>query len=252
MQRATQHRLAGHIIAVVALMAALAPQDAAARSEAGAASICDSAAALAADRTGVPVTVLMAMARTESGRRQADGFAPWPWTVNMEGTGRYFDDPGTALAYIEQSRARGARSFDVGCFQINHLWHGAAFASIEAMFDPVANATYAAGFLKSLFLETGSWNAAAGAYHSRTPDRAAGYSARFARIHEDVVQSVAAGAAPDGALAQAGDLAGLGAPSVNTYPFLVHGASGSGGSLVPVAGLPAGSPLLTSGAGALY
>ena len=50
------------------------------------------------------------------------------------------------------------------------------------MFDPVAGATYAARFLKSLYLERGSWLAAAGAYHSQSPDRASVYRARFERI----------------------------------------------------------------------
>jgi hypothetical protein len=50
------------------------------------------------------------------------------------------------------------------------------------MFDPVVGATYAARFLQSLYLERGSWLAAAGAYHSQTPARASDYRARFERI----------------------------------------------------------------------
>ena len=50
------------------------------------------------------------------------------------------------------------------------------------MFDPETGADYAARFLKSLYLERGDWSAAAGAYHSQSPDRANVYRARFDRI----------------------------------------------------------------------
>ena len=63
--------------------------------------------------------------------------------------------------------------------QINYRWHGHAFPSIEDMFDPEWTATYAAQFLRTLYEERGNWAAAAGAYHSLTPELAQKYSARF-------------------------------------------------------------------------
>lgn len=146
------------------------------------ASLCDQAAISAARLTGVPVDVLLAITRTETGRQTSDGISPWPWTVNMEGRGQWFDTRDAALAHIFEHFKRGARSFDVGCFQINYKWHGAAFASIADMFDPNANARYAAEFLSRLYAETGDWTSAAGAYHSRTPEFADRYEARFERI----------------------------------------------------------------------
>jgi soluble lytic murein transglycosylase-like protein len=53
------------------------------------------------------------------------------------------------------------------------------------MFDPVANADYAARFLRDLHAETGDWIEAAGLYHSRTPKFRDRYAARFARILGD-------------------------------------------------------------------
>ena len=50
------------------------------------------------------------------------------------------------------------------------------------MFDPDTGADYAARFLRSLYAERGDWSAAAGAYHSQSPDRAGVYRARFDRI----------------------------------------------------------------------
>jgi len=67
------------------------------------------------------------------------------------------------------------------CFQINYKWHHQHFSSLEAMFDPIINTDYAARFLTDLFGELGSWSAAAGAYHSRTPKYATRYTKRFDR-----------------------------------------------------------------------
>lgn len=146
--------------------------------------ICDRAAIKAASRWDVPIDVLQAITRTETGRRSGGALRPWPWTVNMEGVGRWFDTQNQALAFAKKGFERGARSFDVGCFQINFRWHGQAFRSIEDMFDPWKNADYAARFLSELYTELGDWSAVAGAYHSRTPKFARRYRARFDRIRD--------------------------------------------------------------------
>lgn len=146
------------------------------------ATVCDSAAAAAATNHGVPLDVLLAITRVETGRAQNSMLYPWPWTVNMEGAGKWFQTEDEARAYVFTHFKSGARSFDVGCFQINYKWHGTAFRSIDEMFDPAANADYAARFLKSLFDELGDWSSAAGAYHSRTPTYATRYASRFDKI----------------------------------------------------------------------
>lgn len=145
------------------------------------AAICDTVAARVARESGVPLDVMRAITRTETGRSLDGGFLPWPWTINMEGKGLWFDGPAEAVAYAEREHARGARSFDMGCFQINFRWHGEHFASLDEMMDPLANARYAARFLSELHAETGDWQKAAGRYHSLTPKYAERYSARFAR-----------------------------------------------------------------------
>ena len=146
--------------------------------------LCDRAAILAARARGVPLDVLRAISRTETGRSGPSGLQPWPWTVNMEGTGRWFSTEDEARAYVFKHFRRGARSFDVGCFQINYKWHGAAFRSIEDMFDPDLNAQYAAKFLNDLYQEFGNWSDAAGAFHSRTPEYAQSYATRFQTIRD--------------------------------------------------------------------
>lgn len=148
--------------------------------------ICESAAQTASQQSGVPYSVLMAISLNETGRKRGGEMRPWPWTVNMEGAGHWFDTLEEARAYAHQEYARGARSFDLGCFQINYKWHHEAFSSLDEMFHPVANALYAAKFLSELYAETGDWSKAAGAYHSRTPQFADKYAARFDRFRANM------------------------------------------------------------------
>ncbi len=148
------------------------------------AEICDAVAGIAAREAGLSVSMLRALTRTETGRARNGRLTPWPWTVNMEGAGRWFDTRNEALAYARKHHARGATSFDVGCFQINYRWHHKAFTSVEAMFDPLENARYAAKFLLELKSEGVDWQKAVGHYHSRTPTLAQKYVTRFNRIRE--------------------------------------------------------------------
>ena len=127
----------------------------------------------------IPDAFLSAIARVESGRPdQAGTRAAWPWTINAEGIGSFFATRSEAVAAVRALQARGVRSIDVGCLQVNLLNHPEAFASLEQAFDPAANADYAATFLLSLFARTRSWPLAAAAYHSQTPTIGAAYQRR--------------------------------------------------------------------------
>jgi len=143
------------------------------------ASLCEAAAQRAAAESGVPYDILAAVSLTETGRRQGGAVRPWAWSVNAEGAGTWFDDRASALALAEDRIRAGRTNVDIGCFQLNYRWHGQAFSSVEQMFDPLANARYAARFLAQLFGEMGDWRAAAGAFHSRNPAHATRYLARF-------------------------------------------------------------------------
>lgn len=206
--------------------------------------ICDAAARRAARDTGVPIAVLRAISLTETGRKRDGTFQPWPWTVNMEGKGVWFDTPAEALAYVGKNFARGARSFDVGCFQINYKWHGQAFDSVADMFDPDQNAAYAARFLRDLHDEFQDWSKAAGAYHSRTPKYANRYSARFDRI----LASVSDAPLPTVPEAPTRIVATAAPERVNRYPLLrLTPGQAMPGSLVSLPGGATGPALFDAG-----
>ena len=156
--------------------------------------LCERAILNGARRGGVPVEVLHAVALNETGRKAEGRLRPWPWAINRDGKGYWFDSYEEALAFAKQSLAEGRPSFDVGCVQINYRWHGHAFPSLEDMFDPEWTATYAAQFLRTLYEERGSWSEAAGAYHSLTPEKAMTYRARFDRLLAELEPGALTGA----------------------------------------------------------
>lgn len=190
--------------------------EAQANADPGDANLCLQAAANAADQTGVPYDVLLAISVVETGR---DG-QPWPWTVGIAGEGQWSDTAEDAANLVYTALQAGVTNVDIGCFQLNLYWHAGAFQSVEDMLDPSRNAAYAAEFLAEKYAETGDWSAAAAAYHSATPEYAVGYEARF-----DETWTKLAGTEP-------------GPPPLdearpNRFPLLMPGQGGSAGSLVP-------------------
>lgn len=143
---------------------------------------CISAAHQAARESGVPVAVLLTVALAESGRDQGRGLRPWPWAIHAQAKGYWAADRSTARTIAERAIAGGTRNVDLGCFQINYHWHGAQFASLDAMLDPLENARYAARLLHDHHARLGSWERAIGAYHSATPELAQAYLARIAKL----------------------------------------------------------------------
>jgi hypothetical protein len=126
---------------------------------------------------GLPPGLLLAVGRVESGRGDptSHDVLPWPWSVNDEGTDHVFGSAFDAIAYVVAARARGSRSIDVGCFQVNLQYHPEAFANLTEAFDPAANARVAGDFLVELHGRSNSWESAVELYHSATPWRGAAY-----------------------------------------------------------------------------
>ncbi len=145
---------------------------------------CASYTAQSEERYGVPLHLLDAISVVESGRwdttRQAS--VAWPWTVSSGGDGKYFPTKAEAIAEIRRLKAAGVKNIDVGCMQVNLMYHPDAFSSLEEALDPAANIAYAARFLKGLFDATNHWLTAASYYHSQTPSLAADYRHKLEKI----------------------------------------------------------------------
>lgn len=178
--------------------------------------ICRDAARQAAERSGVPFDVLMAISIVETGH---DG-KPWPWTINVDGEGHWLESAEAAAELVEQALGEGVTNVDLGCFQLNLRWHAGSFTSAEDMLDPARNALYAANYLAGHFAKTGDWALAAAAYHSATPEHADRYRARFEEAWAGFDGWETAEVASE-------------AERVNSFPLLVSGQTGRQGSLVP-------------------
>lgn len=163
--------------------------------------ICAGATAEAERAAPVPRHLLRAISLAETGRWDDDAKASfaWPWTVTSGGEGRYYATKAEAVNEVRKLAAGGVRNVDVGCMQVNLLYHAEAFASLEEAFDPVRNARYAARFLADLYAATGSWSDAAGRYHSSDPDRGEAYKLKVLRLWSGV-RAAAGGEAVAGAL----------------------------------------------------
>jgi soluble lytic murein transglycosylase-like protein len=141
---------------------------------------CTLAGAAAEQAAALPANMLVSIGMIESGRADplTGKIQPWPWTVNADGAGHYFDSKDDAIAFTRLAESSGAQDVDVGCFQISLQNHPDAFASLDAAFDPAANANYAALYLSELKAQTGSWNAAIADYHSADPTYGVPYQER--------------------------------------------------------------------------
>ena len=177
------NRLALWLGIIPALLALAWPDPANARpglpsSIPAASALCRGAILAAEHAAHLPDRLLDAIAVVESGRRDpvSGTVYPWPWTINVEGVGHFYESKAEVVAAVLDFQAHGARSIDVGCMQINLVQHPTAFASLDQAFDPATNATYAARFLTQLFNQTNAWPLAAAAYHSQTPDIGADYA----------------------------------------------------------------------------
>ena len=156
--------------------------------------LCEAAIAAAETKYALPHGLLGSIAKVESGRpiSAMRDVRAWPWTIDADGTGLFLDSKAAAVAWVAQAQASGQHRFiDVGCMQVDLPLHPGAFRSLEEAFDPVANADYAARYLRSLQAEAhGDWNVAVGLYHSHTPDLAADYRNRVAAVGAGILSGI--------------------------------------------------------------
>ena len=132
---------------------------------------------------GLPPFLLTAIAKVESGRwhDRSGETLPWPWTVTSERGGRYLPSKEAAIREVRRLQNEGVVSIDVGCMQVNLLYHPDAFDDLEAAFDPVQNISYAATFLSDLQRRLQSWTRAIGRYHSASSEFSGSYRFKVLR-----------------------------------------------------------------------
>jgi len=115
----------------------------------------------------------------------------WPWTVNAQGKGTFFKTKAEAVREVKRLQAKGIKSIDVGCMQINLAYHPDAFKNVEEAFNPQKNVEYGARFLKSLYKRKGNnWIKAATSYHSSVPRKANIYKKKLADAYADIKQAL--------------------------------------------------------------
>ena len=188
-------RAYGRLLLLLACLLAGAPV-----ARAGDEALCEGEIRAVEARERLPAGLLRALAVSEAGRRDpgTGAVAPWPWTVDHAGDGRYFATAAEAIAWVEELRRAGRRNIDVGCVQVNLMHHPAAFADLRQALDPAANVAYGARLLAALRRAAGSWERAVELYHSATPGLGGPYRARvYAAWAAAGGAAVAAGAGPD-------------------------------------------------------
>lgn len=199
--------------------------------------LCRTAIAGAERQWRVPDRLMAAIGVVESGKRDAAGVkAAWPWTINAEGVGHWYESKAEAVAAVQALQAQGVRSVDVGCMQVNLMHHPDAFASLDQAFDPVANALYAGRFLAQLRDQTGSWPKAVAGYHSLTPEVGEPYEQQVMAVWQQPEQTFAS-AAPamvgtTGALSGVGRWTGAGRLVLPPTAVQLYGSGG--GRIIPM------------------
>jgi hypothetical protein len=118
--------------------------------------------AAAARANGVPLDILYSVGLTETGHKGVLG----PYDLNVDGRSVHSQSLAEALAAYDRADKAGAKFIDIGCMQINHHYHAAHFRSLSAMFDPELNVRYAAGLLKTLRAQEGTWTMAVARYNA--------------------------------------------------------------------------------------
>ena len=140
----------------------------------------------------IPSNTLLAIALVESGVTcKGSDFRlrhPWPWTVslNTQGSGVHFTNKIDAKQYLKQHFKKGISNIDVGCMQINVMYHKHNFDSIDAILDMNKNIEYAAKQIHGKYKRYNSWNKAVASYHSNNPIKGQQYLLRILNAKREI------------------------------------------------------------------
>ncbi|WP_313024499.1 transglycosylase SLT domain-containing protein [Pseudomonas lopnurensis] len=121
---------------------------------------------VAAQRAGIPSTVLYAVALQESGARLNGRLVPWPWTLNVAGESRRFATRDDACASLQRAlHDVPPTRIDVGLGQINLGYQRHRYRRACDVLDPYRNLGLAAEILREQHTLGDDWLLAIGRYH---------------------------------------------------------------------------------------
>jgi len=121
---------------------------------------------VAAQRAGIPSTVLYAVALQESGTRFNGRLVPWPWTLNVAGAPRRFATRAEACAGLHQAlREVPPTRIDAGLGQINLGYQRHRYEQPCELLDPYRNLELAAEILREQHAPDQDWLVTIGRYH---------------------------------------------------------------------------------------
>ena len=151
---------------------------------------------LAAQRAGIPSTVLYAVALQESGIRRNGRIVPWPWSLNVAGQSRRYATRADACAGLQRAmRSTPHTRIDAGLGQINLGYHQQRYATACDLLDPYRNLAIAAEILREQHTPGEDWLLAIGRYHRPAGGEPAARYRRSVSRHLARVQGARATAA---------------------------------------------------------
>lgn len=121
---------------------------------------------LAAQRAGVPSSVLYAVALQESGVRRKSRIVPWPWSLNVAGESRRYATRADACSGLHRAlREVPDTRIDAGLGQVNLGYHRHRYGRPCDLLDPYYNLSIAAEILREQYVPGQDWLLAIGRYH---------------------------------------------------------------------------------------
>ena len=128
-------------------------------------------------------SILYAIAMQESGRfdRETGLLKPWPWALNVDGQGYYFDDMAEVWDALSNFLQDDPKHIGIGLVQVTWPFNGDLLWEPYTALDPGTNLTLGAHILRECYDRLGDWWRAVGCYHSPTPKNAVAYRQKIYR-----------------------------------------------------------------------
>lgn len=139
---------------------------------------------LAAHDAGIPSAILFAVALQESGLMLHGRLVPWPWTLNIAGTGYRYATREESCAALHRALKRvPAIHVDAGLGQVNLGFQAGRFGQPCELLNPYLNLAITASILRERHDPGEDWLIAVGRYHRPAGGEPAARYQRSVRRH---------------------------------------------------------------------